>query len=55
MNADDRIKLLSLHNEFEGLFYGTLGEWYIYYVYIELNPGAKTVHSKYYLVPSINK
>ena len=55
MNAEEITLLLSLLEDFEGLFDGTLGDWATKLVDLELNPGSKPFNSRYYLVPIINK
>ena len=53
MNSEERIKFLSILNEFDYLFDGTIVEWDTYHIDLESNPEAKLVNSKYYPVPSI--
>ena len=55
MNAEERNLLPSLLEDFEDLFYGTLGDWDTEPVDLELNPDSKPFNSRYYLVPRINK
>ena len=47
--------LLSLIEDFEELFDGTLGDWSTKPVDIELKPDSKPFNSRYYPVPRINK
>ena len=47
--------MLSILNEFEDSFDVSLVEWDTYPVELELNSESKTVNSKYYLAPRINK
>ena len=54
-NYEDRAQLLSLLEEFEDLFDGTLGYWATEPVNLELKPYPKPFNSRYYLVPRINK
>ena len=54
MNADKRIKLLSLLNEFDDFFDGNIREWDTEPVDLELNINSKPVNSKYYLLPDKN-
>ena len=55
MNAEERTLLLSLMEDFEDLFGGTLGNWATKPVDLELKPDSKPFNSRYYLVPRINK
>ena len=55
LNAKERTKLIRLLGDFKDLFYGTLGNWDIDTVKLELNPGYIPFNSKYYLFPRINK
>ena len=55
LSSEERNLLPSLLKDFEDLFDGTLGDWDIGPVYLELNPGSKPFNSRYYPVPRINK
>ena len=55
INAQERTLLLSLLEDFEDLFYGTLGNWSTEPVNLELKPDSKPFNSRYYPVPIINK
>ena len=55
LNAEERTMLLSLLEDFEDLFDGTLGDWATETVDLELNPDYKPFNSRYYPVPIINK
>ena len=55
LNAKERTVLLSLLEDFEDLFYGTLGNWSTEPVNLELKPDSKQFNSRYYPVPRINK
>ena len=55
LNAEERTLLLSLLEDFEDLFNGTLGDWATEPVDLELKPGSKPFNSRYYPVPRINK
>ena len=55
MTAEEKTLLISLLEDSEDLFDGTLGYWDTEYVNLELNPDYKPFHSKYYPVPRINK
>ena len=52
---DDRNKLISLHQYFDDIFDGTIGDWYIDPVDLELKPYSKPFNCKYYMVSRINK
>ena len=56
MNAEERIQLLRILQDFEDLFDGTLGDWDTDTINIELKPYYKTFNcKKYYQVPIFNK
>ena len=55
LNAEERTLLLSLLEDFEDLFNGTLGDWATEPVDLELKPGSKPFNSRYYPVPRIDK
>ena len=55
MNAEEITMLLSLPEDFEDLFDGTLGDWATELVELELNPDPKPFNSRYFPVPIINK
>jgi hypothetical protein len=55
LNAQQKNQLLSLLEDFEDIFDGTLGHWQTKPVEIELKPGAKPYSGRYYPVPKINK
>ena len=55
MNAEEITQLLSLLEDFEDLFDGTLVDWATDAVYLELNPDSKPFNSRYYPVPIIDK
>ena len=55
LNAEERIMLIRILEGFEDLFGGTLGNWAIEPVDLELKPDSKPFNSRYYLVPIINK
>ena len=55
MNAEERILLLSIIEDFENLFDGTLGHWDTEPVNLELKTAYKPFISRYDLVPRINK
>ena len=55
LNVEEIILLLSLLEDFEDLFDGTLGDWATEPVDLELNPYPKTFNSRYYPVPRTNK
>ena len=54
-NDEEITLLLSLLEDFEDLFDGTLGDWATEPVNLELNPVSKQFNSRYYPVPRINK
>ena len=54
-NAEERTLLLSLLEDFQYLFDGTLGNWSTEPVKLELNPDSKPFNSIYYPVTIINK
>ena len=53
--SEERNQLIRLFEEFEDLFDGTLGDWDIEPVNLEINPGSKPFNSKYYPWIKINK
>ena len=55
LNAEERTLLLSLPEDLEELFDGTLGDWATEPVDLELKPYSKPFNSRYYPVPRINK
>ena len=55
LNDEERTLLLSILDDFEDLFYGNLGDWFMEPVDLELNPGYNPFNSRYYPVPIINK
>ena len=55
MNAEEITQLISLLGDFECLFDGTLGDWDIEPVNLELNDNSKPFSCKYYPAPRINK
>ena len=55
INAEERTQLLSLLEDFEDFFGGTLGYWATDPVELDIKPGSKLFNSRYYLVPIINK
>ena len=55
MNTEERNLLLSLLENFEDLFDGTLGDWATEPIDLEINPDSKQFNSRYYPVPIINK
>ena len=55
MNAEERTQLLSLLEDLEDLFDGTLGDWSTEPIKLEPKPGSKPFNSRYYPVPRINK
>ena len=55
MNAEERTLLLSLLEDFEKCFGGTLGDWATEPVNLELKPYSKPFNSRYYNVSIINK
>ena len=55
LEYEERTQLLRLLKDFEDLFDGTIGDWDIEPVNLELNPNYKMFNCKYYLVPIINK
>ena len=54
-NDKERTQLLSLLEDYEDLFDGTLEEWATETFDLELKPGSKPFNSRYYTVPRINK
>ena len=54
-NTEEITLLLSLLEEFEDLFDGTLGYWYTEPVHLELKADPKTFTSRYYTVPRTSK
>ena len=54
LNTEERTQLLRIHEDFEDLFAGNLGDWETDPVDLELNPGSKLFTIKYYTVPIIN-
>ena len=55
MNAEEITLLLSLLEDFEDLFDGTLDNWVTETVDLELNLYSKPFNSRYHPVPIINK
>ena len=55
INAKEITQVLKILEYLEDLFDGTLGEWGIDPVDLELKSGSKLFDSKYYMVPRINK
>ena len=55
MNAEERTQLLRLLQYVEYLFGGTVQDWDIDFVDLELNTNYKPFNFKYYPVPTINK
>ena len=55
LNYEEINLLLSLLEDFEDLFDGTLGNWATEPVKLELKPYSKPFNIRYYLVPIINK
>ena len=55
LNDEERTMLLSLLEDFEHLFDGTLGDWATEPGNLELNLYSKPFDSRYYPVPKINK
>ena len=55
LNGSQKASLLKLLKKYEKLFDGTLGDWKIDPVKLELNPDAKPVHSRAFPVPHIRK
>ena len=55
MNDEEITLLLSLLEEFQDLFDGTLGDWATEPVKLQLKPYSKPFNSRYYLVPRIIK
>ena len=55
LNAEEITQLLSLLEDLEDLFDGTLVDWDTEPVNLELKPCYKPFYCKYYLVPIINK
>ena len=55
LNYEERIQLLSLLDDSEDLFDGTLGDWATDTVDLEIKLGYKPFSSKYYPVPRIKK
>ena len=54
MNSKDRTKLLRLLQYFEDLLDGTLGDWEIEPINLELKPYSKPFSCIYYPVPRTN-
>ena len=54
LNAEEITQLLRLIGYFEYLFDSILGDWATEPVDLDLNPGYKPFHVKYYMVPIIN-
>ena len=54
-NAEERNLLLSIIEDFEDLFDGTLGDWATDPVDLDIKPYYKPFNSRYYPVPRINK
>jgi hypothetical protein len=56
LNPSERVLLLSLLLKFEQLFDGTLGEWNLTPVSIQLKEGgANPFHSRPYHIPKVHK
>ncbi len=55
LNPSERESLLSLLLKFEQLFDGTLGEWTLLPVSIQLKEGAKLFHGRPYPIPKVHK
>ena len=55
LNSEERTMLLSLLEDFQDLFDGTLGNWATGPVDLELKPYSKLFNSRYYPVPRTNK
>jgi hypothetical protein len=55
LDASDREKLLSVLLKFELLFDGTLGDWNLPLVSLELKEGMKPYHSRRYPIPHKHK
>ena len=55
LNAEEITLLLSLLEDFEDFFDGTLGEFSTKPVEVEIKPGSKNFNSRYCPVPRINK
>ena len=55
LNAEERTQIIGILKDFEDLFGGTLGDWEIYPIGIELKTNYKTLNCKYNPLPSINK
>ena len=55
LSPSERESLLSLLFKFEQLFDGTLGEWALPPVSIQLKEGAKPVHGRPYPIPKVHK
>ena len=55
LNYEEINLLLSLLEDFEDLFDGTLGKWTTEPVNLELNPDPKPFNSRYYPVPRIKE
>ena len=54
LNTEERTQLLSLLEDFEDFFDGTLGEWDTEPVKLYPKLGSKPFNSKHYPVPRIN-
>ena len=55
IKSEEITQLFMLLEDFEDLFYGTLGDWATEPVELELKPVSNLFNSKYYPVPRINK
>jgi hypothetical protein len=55
LNPSKQELLLSLLLKFEQLFEGTLGEWNLPPVSIQLKEGAKPFHGRPYPIPNVHK
>ncbi len=55
LSPSERESLLSLLLKFEQLFDGTLGEWTLPPVSIQLKEGVKPFHGRPYLIPKVHK
>ena len=55
LSNTDKKALLTLLQQYEELFDGTLGSWDTEPVHLELKPDAKPFHGRPYPVPQIHK
>ena len=55
LNYEERTLLLSLIENLEEFFDGTLGDWATEPVNLELEPDSKPINIRYYIIPIINK